>query len=148
MLTDTEIWMSPNRNRTGEDLSYALITTLGGPSLQMPQPGPTQDKPQAHLSLMQPPCLSLRTAGACWEPGVAQCLEASDPVLLMGQVHARTPAAFRATLGLCWARLPQPCPLPGTEGLFLDGLRASDKDTFTKKAQTPKPNAVNKNTTS
>lgn len=99
-----------------------------GVPLDRCQSDSTEDKPQAHLSLTWAPCLTLHTDSTCLALGV----------LGLG-------TAFRTTASLCWAHLPQPCPLFGTEGLFfLDGMKASDKDILTKEAKLPKPTAVNK----
>ena len=74
-----------------------------GVPLDRCQSDSTEDKPQAHLSLTWAPCLTLHTDSTCLALGV----------LGLG-------TAFRTTASLCWAHLPQPCPLitthPHTQG--------------------------------
>lgn len=73
-----------------------------GVLLDRRQSDPIEDKPHARLSLTRAPCLTLRTGSTCVGLGVPG----------LG-------TAFRTTMRLSWARLPQPYPLFGTEGLFV-----------------------------
>ena len=129
MLTDSEIWISPKCSRMGKALPYSLTETLRR-SLSTDASQTQQKTRLKPTSLTRAPCFTLHTGST---------------YLVLGVPGLGT--AFRTTASLCWAHLPQPCPLFGTEGLFfwIDGMKASDKDILTKEAKTPKPNAVNNN---
>ena len=130
MLTDSEIWISPKCSSMGKALPYSLTETLRR-SLSTDASQTQQKTRLKPTSLTRAPCFTLHTGST---------------YLVLGVPGLGT--AFRTTASLCWAHLPQPCPLFGTEGLFffwIDGMKASDKDILTKEAKTPKPNAVKNN---